>query len=44
MKKVGTRARLEMERFLDARIHLDLWVKVRKDWRNDPDTLHQIGL
>jgi len=44
LKKVGTRARLEMERFLDARIHLDLWVKVRQGWRNDPDTLHRIGL
>lgn len=38
LKKIGTKARLDMERLLDARVNLKLWVKVKKDWR-DSDTL-----
>lgn len=38
LKKIGTKARLDIERLLDARVNLKLWVKVKKDWR-DSDTL-----
>lgn len=38
LKKIGTKARLDMERLLNARVNLKLWVKVKKDWR-DSDTL-----
>lgn len=36
LKEVGTSARRQMERLLGTRVHLDLWVKVKKDWRNKP--------
>jgi GTP-binding protein Era len=44
LKNVGADARAELERFLDRRVFLRLWVKVREDWRNDDRTLHQLGL
>ncbi len=44
LKMVGTEARRELEALLGVRMHLNLWVKVRKDWRNDRSTLHEIGL
>ena len=44
LKQVGTEARQELERFLGARVFLQLWVKVRADWRNDERALRQLGL
>jgi GTP-binding protein Era len=38
LKKIGTAARYEIEDMIDGRVNLQLWVKVRKDWR-DSDTL-----
>lgn len=38
LKKIGTHSRYGMERLLDAKVNLKLWVKVKKDWR-DTDTL-----
>jgi len=43
LKEVGTRAREEIERLLGTRIYLDLWVKVKKDWRNEEFLLKQFG-
>ena len=43
LKKIGTEARLEIEALMDARINLKLWVKVRKDWRNDMSQLRGFG-
>ncbi|SEN04652.1 GTPase Era [Lihuaxuella thermophila] len=43
LKEVGQRAREEMERLLGTRIFLDLWVKVKKDWRNEEMLLRQFG-
>lgn len=43
LKKVGTRARADIEKFLCKRVFLELSVKVRKDWRNDPRMLKQFG-
>jgi GTPase len=40
---VGTLAREEIERLLGTRIFLDLWVKVKKDWRNEEFLLRQFG-
>ena len=34
LKKIGTNARYEMEKMLDAKVNLKLWVKVKKDWRD----------
>jgi GTP-binding protein Era len=44
LKRVGTRARAELERFLGRRVYLRLWVKVRADWRNDEGVLRELGL
>lgn len=43
LKEVGTSARRQMERLLGTRVHLDLWVKVKKDWRNKPGALKEFG-
>jgi GTP-binding protein Era len=43
LKEVGKRARQEIERLLGSRIFLDLWVKVKKDWRNEELYLREFG-
>jgi GTP-binding protein Era len=44
IKEIGTAARKELEKFFDARVFLDLHVKVRKDWREDERMLDSLGL
>ena len=44
IKAIGTAARLELERFFSARIHLDLHVKVKSEWRDDERVLNDMGL
>ncbi|MDP1572435.1 MAG: GTPase Era [Vicinamibacterales bacterium] len=44
IKAIGTGARKELERFFDARVYLDLHVRVRSDWREDERALDEIGL
>jgi GTPase len=44
IKQIGTEARRDVERLLGARIYLDLKVKVRPGWRNDPRFLERLGL
>jgi GTP-binding protein Era len=44
LKQVGSEARAELEAFLGRRIVLRLWAKVRRDWRDDAKTLHELGL
>ena len=43
LKEIGTAARVDIERLLGARVFLELWVKVRKDWRNDDRALKDLG-
>lgn len=43
LKKVGSLARGDMERFFDCKINLQLWVKVKEDWRNRQNILHALG-
>ncbi len=43
LKKVGTHARLDMEKFFDKKIFLELYVKVSKDWRSKPKILRNFG-
>ncbi|KPV38957.1 GTPase Era [Alicyclobacillus ferrooxydans] len=43
LKKVGQMARQELEALLGNKVYLELWVKVKKDWRNDPSLLHRFG-
>lgn len=44
MKKIGMEARKEINQLLNTKIHLSLWVKVKKDWRNRPQDLKSFGL
>ena len=41
---VGRAARLEIEGLLERKVALNLWVKVRDDWRNDERMLREMGL
>jgi GTPase len=43
LKKVGSFARSDMERFFDCKINLQLWVKVKEDWRNRAGALRSFG-
>lgn len=43
LKRIGQSARRDIEQFLDEKIFLDLWIKVKKDWRNKPSLLTQYG-
>ncbi len=43
LKKIGTGARLEAEKLLEEHVNLKLWVKVRKDWRNDEKQMRMFG-
>jgi GTP-binding protein Era len=44
MKRIGTAARLDIEALLGCRVFLQLWVKVRKKWRDDPSVLREVSL
>ncbi|BEU88012.1 GTPase Era [Selenomonas sp. TAMA-11512] len=43
LKEISTLARKDIEALLGTKVYLDLWVKVKKDWRNQPGTLHNLG-
>lgn len=43
LKEVGRRAREDMEALFGSRIYLDLWVKVKADWRNNEKYLRSFG-
>lgn len=43
LKKIGSTARYEIERFLDCRVNLKLWVKVQKNWRDSDFLMKNFG-
>lgn len=43
LKKVGTEARIDMEAFFQKKVHLEIFVKVEKDWRKADRSLKQFG-
>jgi len=43
LKEIGSLARKEIESFLGTKVFLELWVKVEKDWREDPRALRRLG-
>lgn len=43
LKKVGELSRQDIERRLDAKVFLDLWVKVKEDWRNNEYQMRNFG-
>jgi GTP-binding protein Era len=44
LKAIGTEARKEIEAFLDTRVFLGLYVKVRERWRDNPRVLDEMGM
>ena len=44
LKKISTRARVDMERFFDCRVNLRCFVKVKEDWRNREGLIRSFGL
>jgi GTP-binding protein Era len=44
IKRIGTAAREELERFFATRVYLDLRVNVKADWRESDRLLHELGL
>jgi len=43
LKKIGAAARREIERLVESKVFLELWVKVRKDWRARDNDLRELG-
>ncbi|MBI1307333.1 MAG: GTPase Era [Bacteroidetes bacterium] len=43
LKRIGTEARKELEQFLDCKVYLEIFVKVRDKWRNDDLQLKRFG-
>jgi GTP-binding protein Era len=43
LKKIGSTARFEIEKMLDCKVNLQLWVKVKKDWRDSDFLIKNFG-
>ena len=44
LKEIGTRARLELEAFFGVKVFLELFVRVERDWAENPQRLKELGL
>ena len=43
LKRIGTEARIDMEKLFDAKVHLEVWVKVKSGWADDTRLIRQYG-
>ena len=43
LKRIGSYARTDLEKFLDKKVFLELWVKVKDDWRNKEGSIEDFG-
>ena len=43
LKEIGKRARIEMEKLFDCKVHLQLWVKVKEAWSDDAAMIRSLG-
>lgn len=43
LKKIGQRARSDIEKMLDKKVYLELWVRVKSDWRNSDRMIKNFG-
>lgn len=43
LKEIGSQARTDMERFLGIQVYLEIFVKVKNDWRNNINTMRDLG-
>ena len=44
LRKIGSEARAELERFFEIKVNLDIWVKVKEGWRNKEALIKNFGL
>ncbi len=43
LKAIGTSARLEIQKLLGTKVFLELWIKVKRDWRSNENILRELG-
>jgi GTP-binding protein Era len=43
LKSIGSKARVDIEKMLDSKVYLQLWVKIREGWSNDERALASLG-
>jgi GTP-binding protein Era len=43
LKEIGVRSRVDIEKLLNCKVNLQLWVKVRNDWRDSNSALKNFG-
>ena len=43
LKRIGTESRIDIESLLGTRVNLQLWIKVKEDWRNRSQMLNELG-
>lgn len=43
LKNIGEQSRVDIEKLIDSPVYLDLWVKVKKNWRDSENNLNQLG-
>ena len=43
LKKIGSGARIELEKILEKKVFLELFVKVQKNWLKDKNTIKMLG-
>jgi len=43
LKKISTHAREDMEAFMGAKVYLETWVKVKENWRDNPNAIQNFG-
>ena len=43
LKRIGTEARQELEKLLDAKVFIEIWVKVRSGWADDETRVRSFG-
>ena len=44
LKQIGTEARIEIEKYLDSKVFLKTWVKVKKNWNTDSGFINSLGV
>ena len=44
LKKIGEKARIDLEKFFNKKVFLKTWVKTKKNWNNDSDFISSLGI
>ena len=43
LRRIGSQARMEIEKMMEMKVNLQLWVKVKKDWRDSDFMIKNFG-